>query len=171
MNEFFKKAGTMAIGTRLRMLSERVTKESEALFALEGVELKPKWFGVFFTLSHADNPMTITTIAQELGYAHPSVISIVKEMKKNDLIVEEKDKNDGRKIILTLSTKARKMADIVDEQCIDVKSAIDKMLEKTTHDLWVAIEEFEKLLDEESIEQRVKSENNSRKVVATIKSL
>ena len=163
MNEFFKKTGTMAIGTRLRMLSERVSKESESLFSLQGVDLKPKWFGVFFTLSHSDKPMTVTMISQELEYAHPSVISIVKEMKKNDLIVEKKDKNDGRKTILSLSKKAQNMADIIDEQYIDVKSAIDKMLDKTTHNLWLAIEEFENLLDEEAIESRVKKENELRR--------
>lgn len=163
MNNFFKKAGTMAIGTRLRMLSERVTKDSEKLFVLHGVDLKPKWFGVFFTLSHSDNPMTITTISQELGYAHPSVVNIIKEMKKNNLIIEQKDKNDGRKTILSLSKKAQKMAELIDEQYIDVKNAIDKMLDNTTHNLWLAIEEFENLLDKESIELRVKNETEIRK--------
>lgn len=162
MNDFFKKTGTMAIGTRLRMLSERVSKDSEKLFELHGVDLKPKWFGVFFTLSHSENTMTVSTIAQELGYAHPSVINIIKEMKKDDLIIEQKDKNDGRKTILSLSKKAKEMVYIIDEYYIDVRKAIDKMLENTTHNLWLAIEEFENLLDENSIELRVINENKIR---------
>ncbi len=163
MNDFFKKTGVMAIGTRLRMLSERVTKDSEKMFDLHGVELKPKWFGVFFTLSHASTPMTITLIAQELGYAHPSVISIVKEMKKNDLIIEKKDTNDGRKTLITLSLKAEEMAGLIDDQYIDVTNAIEEVLDQTTHNLWLAIEEFENHLDKKSIYTRVADKKKAEK--------
>ena len=164
MNDFFKKAGVMAIGTRLRMLSERVTKDSQKMFELHGVDLKPKWFAVFFTLSHANKPMSITSIAQELGYAHPSVISIIKEMKKNDLLIEQRDINDGRKTIITLTKKAKEMASLIDEQYIDVTNAIEKMLSKTTHNLWLAIEEFENIIEENSIYQRVVEEKESREL-------
>lgn len=158
MNIFFKKAGVMAIGTRLRMITERVAKDSEKMFELHGIDIKPKWFSVFFSLSHTKELMTITSLAKELGYAHPSVILIIKEMKENDLIIEKKDKKDGRKTIISLSKKAKEMANLIEEQYIDVNNAIEKILKETNHNLWLAIEDFEKQLDKKSIYSRVLEE-------------
>lgn len=164
MNDFFKKAGVMAIGTRLRMLSERVTKDSEKMLVLHGLDLKPKWFAVFYTLANSQEAMSVTAISQELGYAHPSVISILKEMKKEDLILEEKDKKDGRKTIISLTKKAQKISDLLNKQSIDVTNAIEDILSESTHNLWLAIEEFEKQMDEESIYSRVEKKKEKREL-------
>jgi len=158
LNIFFKKAGVMAIGTRLRMISERVAKDSYKLFELHGIDIKPKWFSVFFTLSHSKESMTITSLAKDLGYAHPSIIIIIKEMKKNGLIIEKKDKKDGRRTIISLSKKAKEMANLIEDQYIDVTNAIEKILNETNHNLWLAIEDFENQLDKKSIYSRVSEE-------------
>jgi len=162
LNDFFKKSGVMAIGTRLRIITERVTKDSEKMFELHGVNIKPKWFSIFFSLSHTEESMTITSLSKELGYAHPSVVCIIREMKKHDLIIEKKDKKDGRKTIISLSKKAKEMAKVIDEQYIDVTNAIEKILNETNHNLWLAIEDFENQLDKQSIYSRVVEEKMLR---------
>ncbi|WP_338021438.1 helix-turn-helix domain-containing protein [Aquimarina longa] len=43
------------------------------------VNLKPKWFSVFYMVSHNDKK-SITEIANETGHSHPSVSKIVSEM-------------------------------------------------------------------------------------------
>jgi|GEM_PF-5814300 len=57
----------MAIGTRLRMLSERVTKESEKIFELYDVDIKSKWYPVIYTLFDTEESKTVTQIANEIG--------------------------------------------------------------------------------------------------------
>jgi DNA-binding MarR family transcriptional regulator len=42
----------------------------------------------------------------ELGYAHPSVIALVKEMEKQKLVRSIPSKTDGRKRMLELTPKA-----------------------------------------------------------------
>lgn len=37
----------MAIGSRLRMLTDKVTADASQIYQLYGVEIKPKWFPVF----------------------------------------------------------------------------------------------------------------------------
>ena len=69
---FYNKVGKMALGSRLRMLSENITEDAKKIYALYDVELKPKWFPVFYVLSQ-EQEKSITTIAEEIGHSHPSV--------------------------------------------------------------------------------------------------
>jgi len=103
---FFEETGKMAIGSRLRMLTDKITEDALQIYSLYGVELQPKWFPVFHALSQADN--TITAIAQSIGHSHPSVSKIVSEMAKAGIVTEKKDKADGRRNLVSLSPKGKK---------------------------------------------------------------
>lgn len=104
---FFNKAGKMAIGSRLRLLTDKVTEDAALLYQLYGVDLQPKWWPVFHALSKTDMP--ITAIATEIGHSHPSVSKIVAEMLRNGIVTEKKDKSDGRRNRIALSKKGRAM--------------------------------------------------------------
>lgn len=159
--EFFEKTGKMAIGSRLRMLTDKVTADASQIYQLYGVEIKPKWFPVFFVLSDGE-AKTITGIAKEIGHTHPSVSNIVKEMDAKGLIKEITDKTDKRRNVIVLSAKGKKMADILSTQCSDVATAIENISKETRNDLWKAIEEWEELLSEKSLFQRVKEAKKER---------
>ena len=159
--EFFEKTGKMAIGSRLRMLTDKVTADASQIYQLYGVEIKPKWFPVFFVLSDGE-AKTITGIAKEIGHTHPSVSNIVKEMDAKGLIKEITDKTDKRRNVIVLSAKGKKMADILSTQCSDVATAIENISKETRNDLWRAIEEWEELLSEKSLFQRVKEAKKER---------
>ena len=152
---FFDNVGVMGIGTRLRMLSEKMTEDAAKIYEIYNVGLKPKWFPVFYVLSHAEEK-SITQIAQEIGHSHPSVSRIVKEMIKAEIAFEGKDKNDARKNNIQLSVKGKKIAVQIEEQYADVKKAVREILNESTHNMWNAIEEFEFLLDQKSMLDRVK---------------
>ncbi|MDO4181808.1 MAG: helix-turn-helix domain-containing protein, partial [Bacteroidales bacterium] len=70
--DFFDKTGKMAIGSRLRMLTDRITADAAEIYQLYGVDIKPKWFPVLFALSSGE-AKTVTGIAREIGQTHPSV--------------------------------------------------------------------------------------------------
>src|ERR1700751_492662 len=105
---FFNKTGKMAIGSRLRMLTDKITEDASQLYKLYAVDLQPKWFPVFYALSENEN--TITGIANEIGHSHPSVSKIVSEMSKHGIITEKTDKQDGRRNKVALSGKGKKIA-------------------------------------------------------------
>ncbi|MDR2954876.1 MAG: GNAT family N-acetyltransferase [Prevotella sp.] len=159
--DFFKQTGKMAIGSRLRMLNDKITEASSQIYDLYDTELKPKWFPVFFVLSDGETK-TITSIAQKIGHTHPSVSNIIKEMVKDGLIVEKKDKADGRRNMVELSEKGKKIASKMSDQYTDVTAAIENISKQTTHDLWGALEEWEFLLSEKSLLQRVIEERKLR---------
>jgi len=159
--DFFNLTGIMAIGSRLRMLTEKITDDSAWIYELYGMDLKPKWFPVFFILS-GGGTMTITSIAKEIGHSHPSVSNIIKEMVSHGYIKESKDISDGRRNMVELSEKGNKVAKEMNDQYMDVTAAIETISGQTKHNLWKAIEEWEFLLSEKTLLRRVMEEKKAR---------
>lgn len=159
--EFFDKVGKVAIGSRLRMLTEKITEDAAHIYTLYNVDLQPKWFPVFYVLSQGEEK-TITSIAKEIGHSHPSVSKIISEMSKKGFVTEKKDKTDGRRNIVTLSKKGIEITEKIQDQYIDLGSAIEQISEQTTHNLWKAIEEWEFVLAQKSLLLRVKEHRKVR---------
>ncbi len=49
--EFFKTAGIKTIGSRLRMLTNKITADAAHIYKLYDIDMQPKWFPVFYALS------------------------------------------------------------------------------------------------------------------------
>lgn len=50
----------------------------------------------------------VSAIVTEIGHSTPSVSKIVREMSKEGIVMEKKDKNDGRKNTRNLLQKERR---------------------------------------------------------------
>jgi DNA-binding MarR family transcriptional regulator len=159
--DFYTQTGKMALGSRLRRLSEQMTEQAAAIYDLYQVDLQPKWFPVFYSLS-TSGEMTITDIAREIGHTHPSVSQIVREMAAHSYVIEKKDAADGRKNFVLLSPAGQRLREKMQPQIDDVTSAIEKTMKETHHDLWKAIGEWELLLAQKSLLQRVREEKKVR---------
>ncbi|RFZ85717.1 GNAT family N-acetyltransferase [Mucilaginibacter terrenus] len=160
-NKFFNDAGIIAIGSRLRMLTEAITNEAAGIYKLYEIEIQPKWFPVFYALSRGEEK-TITGIAVEIGHSHPSVSKIVSEMIKAGLVIEKKGTVDGRRTLVALSKKGKGYADKIKDQYADLEQAITTINAQATHDLWKAIEEWEFLLEQKPLLRRVTEEKKQR---------
>ncbi|MEM1124110.1 MAG: GNAT family N-acetyltransferase [Bacteroidota bacterium] len=158
---YFDKIGVMGISSRLRMLSERMTKKSTEIYTLYEVDMQPKWFPVYFALA-AGESKTITQIANEIGHTHPSVSKIVREMSKKGFVEAKKGKKDARKNVISLSAFAMKQKEKMIPQFNDVTQVIKEMLAQTAHNLWKAMEEWEYLLDQKDLLARVKTERKKQ---------
>jgi len=177
--DFYEKTGKMALGSRLRRLSEQMTEQSAGVYNLYEVDLQPKWFPVFYSLSEGEEK-SITDIAREIGHTHPSVSQIVREMvgkgylieKKGGMessgkkggaeAIERKRPVDGRKNFVVLSEAGIKVLDKMQHQLEDVTTAIEKVMKETQYDLWKAIGEWEFLLEQKSLLRRVQEEKKLR---------
>ncbi|MDH5826341.1 bifunctional helix-turn-helix transcriptional regulator/GNAT family N-acetyltransferase [Sphingobacterium faecium] len=160
--DFFNKTGKMALGSRLRLLTAKVTEDAAKIYELYDVDFSPKWFPVFFTLSE-DGEMTISEIATEIGHSQPSVTKIIKEMAAAGLVKDNLQSNDKRRNVVGLTEKGIEVADkIIKVQCGDIDLAIDSIISEATHNLWEAIEEWEFLLERKSLLKRVHEQKKLR---------
>ena len=161
IKSFFEKTGRMALGSRLRLLTASITEDAAQTYRMYGIETNPKWFPVLFVLAQGEG-RSVTSLAREIGHSHPSVSKIVKEMTSRGLLEENKDASDGRRTLVRLSTKGQDMVAAMKEPYADMAEAVEGIFRQTHADLWRAIEEWEELLEEKPLLQRVRDAKRKR---------
>lgn len=161
--ELFNRTGKMALGSRLRLLTAKVTEDAAKIYELYHDEyFSPKWFPVFFVLTE-NSALTVTEVATEIGHSQPSVTKIVKEMTKAGLVKDNLKSKDKRRNVVGLTEKGTALAEkMINGQCADVDAAIEGMIAEATHNLWEAIAEWEFLLEQKSLLRRVQEQKKIR---------
>jgi len=159
--EFYNKVGKMALGSRLRRLSEQLTDQAGQVYELYNIDMNPKWFPVFYALAESEDK-SIMQIAQEIGHSHPSVSTIVKEMLKSGVAQETPNKTDARKTFIRLTEKGNEINTRIQAQYADVNAAVENALNEGQYNLWKAIEEWEFLLEQKDLLKRVQDEKKLR---------
>jgi DNA-binding MarR family transcriptional regulator/predicted GNAT family N-acyltransferase len=157
----YNQIGKIAIGSRLRRLSEQISEEASQIYQLYEVGLQPKWFPVFYVLSKGQEK-TISAIAQEIGHSQPSVSKIVREMAKKKIVLEKKDSADKRKNLVSLTELGLGMNHKIEDQYQDMHQAIGEIFAETNVDLWQALEEWEYLLAQKPLLARIKEQRKQR---------
>jgi DNA-binding MarR family transcriptional regulator len=147
--------GLLAISTRLQRLSDQLRKDGALIYRDNGIDFEPKWFPVIYTL-HNKPGLGVVELAAEIGYAHPSTISLLKELEKEKLVLSRKDRHDERKRILRLSDKGKQLVQEMQPVWQIMTKAIEEIT-NTRNNLMKAIIEVEARLGEMSFFERVRS--------------
>lgn len=103
--DFLSQMGTLGFVTRLKRISDAMLHDGRRLYKKLGLDIEPNWF-VIFRLLKERGRLTVTEIAGAIGFAHPSVISIVNKMATAGYIQESRSSADNRKRMLSLTPKA-----------------------------------------------------------------
>lgn len=159
--DIFQKTGKVALGSRLRLFSARITDDAAKIYDLYNIEFSPKWFPVFFVLS-MDGQKTITEIADQIGHSQPSVTKIIKEMEKSGLVEGNLQAADKRRNLVGLTDKGVSLIEKLKVQSDDIEQAMDSLIAESTHNLWEALAEWEFLLDQKSLLGRVRDQKKRR---------
>lgn len=151
----------MALGSRLRLLTAKITEDAAKIYELYGAEFSPKWFPVFFILSE-EGEKTITEIADEIGHSQPSVTKIVQELIAAGLVKDNLKSADKRRNVVGLTKKGTALAEKIKVQAADVDAAIGGIINEAAHNLWEAVAEWELLLEQKSLLKRVQEQKKLR---------
>jgi len=149
------ESGILAISTRLQRLSEQIRKDGFLVYKANGINFEPKWFPVIYTL-HLKPVLSVVELANEIGYTHPSTITLLKELEKEKLIRSKKDKHDERKRLLQLSEKGKKLVEQMQPVWGIIIAAITELTD-TQNNLMKAIVEVEQQLQQKSFFERAKA--------------
>lgn len=159
--ELFEQTGKMALGSRLRLFTSRITDDAAKIYEWYKIDFAPKWFPVLFVLREGTGK-TITEIANEIGHSQPSVSKITGEMIAAGLIKDNQKSTDKRRNMVALTKKGMEISARVALQCKDVDAAIDGIISQARHNLWEALSEWEYLLDQQSLLNRVQQQRKLR---------
>ncbi len=161
MLEIYQKTGKVALGSRLKQLSEALAEQAAKVYSLYEVDLDPKWFPVFYLLK-SGACLPITVIAEAIGHSHASVSKIAKEMTLAGIIVSEKFEGDARVNQICLTEKGHALLPRFDNQTGDMESVVEELLAQSQHNIWEAVSEIEYLLGEQDLFSRVKEKYRDR---------
>lgn len=155
MRNVIDESGILAISTRLQRLSDQIRKDGFLVYKANGINFEPKWFPVIYTL-HLKPVLSVVELAAEIGYTHPSTITLLKELEKEKLIRSKKDKHDERKRLLQLSEKGKKLVEQMQPVWDVITTAIAELTD-TQNNLMKAIVEVEQQLAQKSFFERAKA--------------
>jgi len=102
--EYVAGLGLVAMGSRLRALSDRFYDLADELYRAEGSPLQSRWLAVF-RLLHDRGPRTIGEIAEAIGQTHSAVSQQAKKLTADGWL-EVVGSHDRRQRRLALSPKA-----------------------------------------------------------------
>jgi len=146
--------GVLAIATRLQRLAEQMRKDGLLIYKAHGVDFEPKWFPVIYTL-HVKPGLSVVEVSAEIGYSHPSTITLLKELEKQKLVRSGKDKTDERKRLVQLTEKGKALINQM-KPVWQVMIAATTQLIETKNNLLKALEEVEQQMELQSFYQRAK---------------
>jgi DNA-binding MarR family transcriptional regulator len=145
--------GILALSTRLQRLSEQLRKDGALVYKSFDIDFEPKWFPVIYTL-HIKEMLSVVEIASEIGYSHPSIISLLKELEKQKIISSRKDKLDERKRLIVLTEKGKELILKMQPVWDLMKNTLNEIADNQNN-LLKAIEEAEQKLANQGFFQRI----------------
>jgi len=153
--------GELALGSRLKRLSDYIMKEGKELYTLHQIDFEPKWFPVFYSIAtqHSTNVMKI---ADSLNITHAAVSQTVKELVKNHMVDTVDHETDGRKKTLQLSKKGKQIQSNMEPLWHDIATALNNLLRSKQNHLLMAIQEVEDGFSDSSFIDRIKEVTNNR---------
>jgi DNA-binding MarR family transcriptional regulator/GNAT superfamily N-acetyltransferase len=162
--DIIKQLGEVALGSRLKRLSDRFAKDATTFYRLNNLDFEPRWFPTFFALTQSDTPLSIMDLAEQTGLTHPAILQFVKEMEAKGLITTDKSGKDARKRMVSLSEQSKAMLPRLQMVWAAVSEEILRIIRLQKNNLLFAIEEMEELLDKENYVQNLSNNLKNRQL-------
>lgn len=153
--EFIKELGTLALGSRLKNLSDILIRDVAKVYKEHDVDFEPRWF-TFFQLLIQKGEIPVTQIARDLNQTHPAAVQVIGVLESKKLIITRKDKSDNRKRLVKLSAKGKQLANDLAPLWEIIQMATDEILNESVPDFLEKIEEVEKAIQQQSTYDRIK---------------
>lgn len=125
--DFIKELGYKALDNRLKRISDRMSHDTRKFFKRIDIDVEPSWHLVFKLLKE-NEMLTMVEIAEQLGYTHPSMVTMLKKMTAKGYIISERDTVDKRKQNIRLTQKSYNLLPVLEQIWTSCENAIYKML-------------------------------------------
>lgn len=161
--DIIKQLGELALASRLRRLSDRLTQEVAAVYKSQDIDFEPRWFPAFYCLVQNET-MSIMDMAKALGITHPAVNQIAGEMIKSGLVASNKCTNDKRKRLLMLTEQGRAMLPQLQTVWRDIELSARDLITASGNDILAVLERVEDQLDTQTFYDRFARRKRQRQL-------
>ncbi len=152
---FIEELGTMALGSRIKNLSELLMKDASNIYKDQDIDFEPRWFTLFQLLLRRKE-IQVTEISRELNQTHPAAVQVVNSLENKRLIATRKDKTDQRKRMVRLTRRGRYLAEELAPVWEAIHQAAEEILSESEPALLEYVARIENTIRQKSTYQRVR---------------
>ena len=158
---FYRDAGDLIFGTRLKRLSDRFLQDVARVYKQLNIPFEISWFPLFYLLNKNDL-LSVTEIASELKITHSAVSQLAATIKEKGYIDFKKDKNDGRRKLISLTGQGQELLQQLKPVWDAIHSAMTALISAGEYSaaLLPALEELENRISKYPIQERILNELN-----------
>ena len=155
MSENAEFWGRFGLGTRLRLLQERLNKDVDQFYQSHDVEFKTRFYAVFKLLKTTESK-TIKTLSEEAGTSHSAMSQTIKSMVDVNY-VKLITGDDARQKVVLLTEVGESMLKQLNPLWEQIDAANETMMASLNVDFYAALSQLEAALDETSLLQRIQN--------------
>ena len=151
--DYFDELGEIALGSRLKRLSDKMMSDALNRYKYMGQDIQPKWYTLMSLLKDKKS-VSVVEAADYLGLTQPCISQFSREMFKSGYIVFDSDPGDMRRKIMSLSKLGKSKFNKMNKVRKAVRAAAIEICEETEYNFYQAIQQTEKVLAKKSLYQR-----------------
>ena len=106
--DYVRELGALVLDHRFRRLTETLLRTADELYEARGLPFRARWTSTY-QLLFSHGPLGITDLAERLRLTHPAIIGITDAMRQEGLVSDARDRQDGRRRMVALTTRARQL--------------------------------------------------------------
>jgi len=155
-SDFLDDLAELALGSRLKRLSDRLLADAAKIYKICEHDVQPKWFALL-ALLYQKETTSIVEAAESLGVSQPAISQFVKEMLSKGLIISTPSSQDSRRKFISLSERGHQKVLAMLPMWRAVEQAAKELCLESGDEVFESIKRLEKSLDRQTLLQRTLS--------------
>lgn len=152
MTDFLQTLEFAGFTARIKRLSESMMYDAKTLYKASRIDIEPNWH-LLFLLLKTKGELSVTEIAQELGFSHPAIIKITQKMAGKGYLESIDHPTDSRKKLLKLTPQSIKQLPEFEKNWSVIESVIQEFVDA---DFLNKLSQIEDKLAEKKMVERFK---------------
>ncbi len=151
--DFLDDLAELALGSRLKRMSERMLADAAQIYQHFGIDIQPKWFTLLALLDHKEQ-VSVVEAAESLGLSQPALSQFCRQLAQKKLVTFTVDKQDSRKRVVALSALGKQQVELMRPMWQAVKRAAEELCAESGYDFYPALQQLEQAHSRRSLLQR-----------------
>lgn len=152
MSDFLQTLAFAGFTARIKRLSESLMSDAKLVYKASSIDIEPNWHLVFLLLK-AHGEMSVTEIAEALGFSHPAIIKICQKMINKGYLESIEHPTDSRKKLMNLTAKSHAQIPEFEQNWTLIESVIQEYVDV---DFLNKLSEIEAALADKKMVERFK---------------
>ena len=108
--------------------------------------------GALFYLTFVENNVSASRLSEKLNVSMPRIVSLINSLEKKELIIKKQDKEDKRKIIITITENGKNIILNKKEEAVYKISKIIECLGEEEYNEYIRLlKKINKIIDENNL--------------------